>query len=216
MGVHHANVAGLLIVQLHRPTNEPRKGTTADIEFTVNQMNDRLIEDMTPVGPTELSSRRIDVNAIILIGVDGSETASKAAEVAASLASELKCDLRVMSAYATASDTLPRIGRLSSSSAAREEYAYRREAEIAEARSAQKTADEAAEELRQKFPGLAITSVGIEADPAKAIIEEAERLNARLVVVGNKRVQGISRILGSVAFTVARDIKTDLYIAHTR
>jgi nucleotide-binding universal stress UspA family protein len=83
-------------------------------------------------------------------------------------------------------------------------------------RATQQTADSVAEILREKFPDLNITSKAIHKAPANALIEEAQKLDARFVVVGNKHVQGASRMLGSVATAVARHIKTDLYIAHTR
>lgn len=153
---------------------------------------------------------------IILTGVDGTESAAKAAEVAASLATDLKCDLYVISASDSNQFPLPRLGRLTSESTARDEMASRQRAIDATARTAQKTAETVAEDLRQTFPDLNITAKGINRAPADALIEEAENLDARFVVVGNKHVQGASRILGSVATTVARHIKTDLYIAHTR
>lgn len=156
------------------------------------------------------------MNDIILSGVDGSPTAAKAAEIAASLATDLKCDLHLISAYQPSSFTLQSIGLGGSASKIADKIAALQESEASEARGAQKIADDVAAQLRQTFPDLAITSAGIEAEPAQAIIEEAERLDARLVVVGNKHVQGINRILGSVASAVARNIKTDLYVAHTR
>ena len=62
---------------------------------------------------------------IILTGVDGSETATKAAEVAASLATDLKCDLYVISAADPNQVELPRLGRLTSESEGRNEMAAR-------------------------------------------------------------------------------------------
>lgn len=153
---------------------------------------------------------------IILTGVDGTETAFKAAEVAASLATELKCDLHVISASDSTQVPLPRTGRLTSQASAKDEMAAHQRAIDAHALSAQATADAVAADLRKKFPDLNIVANGIDKAPADALIEESERLDARFVVVGNKHVQGASRILGSVATTVARHIKTDLYIAHTR
>lgn len=153
---------------------------------------------------------------IILTGVDGSETAAKAAEVAASLAADLKSDLHIISATDPNLVALPRLGRLTSESAAKDEMAAHQRAIDAHVHAAQQTADKVAEGLRQKFPDLNIISRGINTAPAEALLEEAEKLDARFVVVGNKHVQGAGRILGSVATAVARHIKTDLYIAHTR
>lgn len=156
------------------------------------------------------------MNNIILTGVDGSEPAMKAAAIAASLAADLNCELVVISASDSSRVELPRLGRLTSETTGREEMAAHQRAIDAHERTAQQTAETAVKTLRQQFPDLSITAKGIDKAPADAILEEAEALDARFVVVGNKHVQGASRILGSVATTVARYIKTDLYIAHTR
>ena len=51
--------------------------------------------------------------------------------------------------------------------------------------------------------------------PAEALIKEAERLGARMIVVGNRRMRGIGRVLGSVANSVAHNATCDVYIANT-
>jgi len=51
--------------------------------------------------------------------------------------------------------------------------------------------------------------------PAEALIKEAERLSARMIVVGNRRMRGIGRVLGSVANSVAHNATCDVYIANT-
>lgn len=51
--------------------------------------------------------------------------------------------------------------------------------------------------------------------PAKALCDAALRLDARAIVVGNRRVQGISRVLGSVASDVARQAPCDVLVANT-
>jgi nucleotide-binding universal stress UspA family protein len=60
-----------------------------------------------------------------------------------------------------------------------------------------------------------VTSAVIVDDPATALCTEAERLGASIIVVGNRRVKGISRVLGSVATEVARQAPCDVLIAHT-
>ena len=52
-------------------------------------------------------------------------------------------------------------------------------------------------------------------DAADALCEEAARLDAQMIVVGNRRVQGAARVLGSVATHVARHAGCDVLIAHT-
>ena len=51
--------------------------------------------------------------------------------------------------------------------------------------------------------------------PAEALINEAERFGARMIVVGNRRMRGIGRVLGSVANSVAHNAPCDVYIAKT-
>lgn len=50
---------------------------------------------------------------------------------------------------------------------------------------------------------------------ADVICSEAERVGAELIVVGNKRTQGVSRVLGAVAAKVLSHTPCDVYIAHT-
>jgi nucleotide-binding universal stress UspA family protein len=45
--------------------------------------------------------------------------------------------------------------------------------------------------------------------------EEARRLGARIIVVGNRRVQGASRVLGSIASDVAKQAPCDVLIVNT-
>jgi nucleotide-binding universal stress UspA family protein len=52
-------------------------------------------------------------------------------------------------------------------------------------------------------------------DPASSLVAEATRLNARMIVVGNRRVQGLARVLGAVAVDVARQAPCDVFIANT-
>lgn len=52
-------------------------------------------------------------------------------------------------------------------------------------------------------------------DPASALVNEAARLDASFIVVGNKRVQGAARVLGSVAGDVAKHAPCNVLIVHT-
>ena len=51
--------------------------------------------------------------------------------------------------------------------------------------------------------------------PADAIVTVAKDIRADLIVVGNRRVQGIGRILGSVATDIAHHAPCDVYIVKT-
>ena len=66
-----------------------------------------------------------------------------------------------------------------------------------------------------KDTGVDLEVIAAHGKPAEALVEEAKRRNAELIVVGNRRVQGIGRILGSVARSVAQHAPCDVYIVKT-
>ena len=150
---------------------------------------------------------------VILTGVDGSETAQEAAEKAAGLAAALRAELHVMSAFSVdLSETLRTVRSNEDPSAIAEAV---KNLTVRYADEAERTAAAVAEKLRAEFPGLKITSRAAEGSPGSALANEAERVQADTIVVGNKRVQGPARILGSVARTVASEANCDLYIVNT-
>ena len=51
--------------------------------------------------------------------------------------------------------------------------------------------------------------------PAGSIIDYATEIGADVVVVGNRRVQGRNRLLGSVAVEILRHAPCSVYVAHT-
>jgi nucleotide-binding universal stress UspA family protein len=55
----------------------------------------------------------------------------------------------------------------------------------------------------------------LEGDPAKALIAEAERVGADLIVVGNVRMQGMGRLLGSVGNDVSHNAPCSVLIVKT-
>lgn len=59
------------------------------------------------------------------------------------------------------------------------------------------------------------THAVVTGDPAAALCEEAERLEASVIVVGNRRVQGVTRVLGSVPLDTAKHSPCNVYIVHT-
>ncbi|MBA4607696.1 universal stress protein [Aeromicrobium sp. Marseille-Q0843] len=134
----------------------------------------------------------------ILVGVDGSDTASRAAEVAAGLASATGAALHIVTAVdekaAAATDLPPGMHPLSPG-----ERAEAIARQVAEGLSYQGTVE------ASPAPGK----------PADALVHVAKEIGADLIVVGNRRVQGISRLLGSVATDVAHHAPCDVYIVKT-
>ena len=121
--------------------------------------------------------------------------AHKAAELAISLGAELHVVSAVDKATVEEIPDRPGASLLTSG-------------EVAEA-----IATEVASRLVNLVPG--VVSNLVYGKPAAALVEEAERLDAGLIVVGNRRVQGVGRILGSVAASVAAHAPCDVYIVKT-
>ena len=139
------------------------------------------------------------MTGIIVVGVDGSETAMRAAETAQGLAASLDATLHVVTAFD--SDRTEVYGSGSDRFI------------VSDAGEAEKVAKDVAAQLSTE--GLKVTYSSARGKPAEAIIREAERFDARLIVVGNRRMRGLGRVLGSVANSVAHNAPCDVYIANT-
>ncbi|MEW1980218.1 universal stress protein [Citricoccus sp. NPDC079358] len=150
---------------------------------------------------------------IILTGVDDSKTALRAAEKAASIAISFGAELHVLSAFTVKTNETVQVLHSKDEQAVRT-HAYN--TLVARyANDAEHTASTVAAGLRTDFPGLTVISKSIEGAPGAALISEAGRLGAEVIVVGNRRVQGPARVLGSIARTVASEANCDLYVVHT-
>ena len=79
------------------------------------------------------------------------------------------------------------------------------------------TAEQVAEQQAATFrsQGIDATSAAVDEKPADALLAEAERVEAEVIVVGNRRMQGVSRLLGSVANEVAHNAPCDVLIVKT-
>lgn len=136
----------------------------------------------------------------IVVGVDGSDTASKAAAHAAQLATALGAELHVVCAYGR-DEVIEVVGAGSDRSI------------LSTAEDAEGVAKRDADRLRA--PGLTVVAASVKGSPAAALVEVASRIDAAIIVVGNRRVQGISRVLGSIARDVAQHAPCDVLIAKT-
>jgi nucleotide-binding universal stress UspA family protein len=135
---------------------------------------------------------------IIVVGVDGSATAKKAAKSAKDLAAALGASLHVVSAFD--SDRTEVFGSGSDRWI------------VSDADAAEQVARTVAESLGRE---ITVTYSAARGRPADALIKEALRVDARMIVVGNRRMHGIGRVLGSVANSVAHSAPCDVYIANT-
>lgn len=133
----------------------------------------------------------------ILVGVDGSDSAQRAAEVAAGLASATGATLHIVTAVDEkgAPADLPEGMR-----------------PLSPGERAEAIATQVAESLSYDGTVQASPAPG---KPADALVQVAKEIDADLIVVGNRRVQGISRVLGSVATDVAHHAPCDVYIVKT-
>lgn len=133
----------------------------------------------------------------ILVGVDGSDSSRRAAEAAAELAASTGATLHVM----MASDERQR----------NPEGEYLGDVRI------QSDAEAIATEIAESLSGItAKVHAGLaHGKPGEALVTMAKDIGADLIVVGNRRVQGIGRILGSVASDVAQHAPCDVYVVKT-
>ncbi len=138
------------------------------------------------------------MSGIIVVGVDGSGTAKKAAGAARDLAAAVGASLHVVSAFD--SDRTEVFGSGSDRWI------------VSDADGAENVARTVADSLTGE---VKVTYSAARGKPAEALIKEAERLDARMIVVGNRRMRGIGRVLGSVANSVAHNATCDVYIANT-
>ncbi|HYH77498.1 MAG TPA: universal stress protein [Arthrobacter sp.] len=138
------------------------------------------------------------MSGTIVVGVDGSGTAKKAAEAARDLAAAVGASLHVVSAFD--SDRTEVFGSGS------DQWI------VSDADAAEHVAKAVADSLAGN---VKVSHSAARGKPAEALIKEAERLDARMIVVGNRRMRGIGRVLGSVANSVAHNATCDVYIANT-
>lgn len=137
---------------------------------------------------------------IILVGVDGSDSSRKAARVAAEIAAASGAELHVM----TAVDEKATIADQSLLGDVRA---------LTPGEQAEAIAEQVAASLTGITPNIHPSPA--QGKPADALVAVAKEIGADLIVVGNRRVQGIGRILGSVATDVAHHAPCDVYIVKT-
>jgi nucleotide-binding universal stress UspA family protein len=142
----------------------------------------------------------------IVVGTDGSATATLAVEHAAALARAFGAELHLVSAYKNPSVIL---------AATPEAMVAVDDTEWREAMQADAEASLAALTERLADSGIEVTAHAAGGDPAKVIVEMATRLSADLLVVGNKGMKGRRRLLGSVPNTVAHQAPCSVLIVET-
>jgi nucleotide-binding universal stress UspA family protein len=135
----------------------------------------------------------------IIVGVDGSATAKKAAVAAVEMAACYNRPLHIVTSMTRNTSQEVRGGGSESW-------------HIDSVGVAEDLLKALAGELKAKTP---VTHAVVMSDPATALCDEATRLDASVIVVGNRRVQGAARVLGSIAGDVAKRAPCNVYIVHT-
>lgn len=122
----------------------------------------------------------------IVVGFADVETAHRVVREAASLAHRLGASLHVVTAIGDDSTTTVDVGS---------DHWVLRSSDVAE---------EGIHRFMSSLPEEVDYTVAVfEGKPADVLVSEAERVGADLIMVGNVRMQGPSRLLGSVGSAVA-------------
>jgi nucleotide-binding universal stress UspA family protein len=142
----------------------------------------------------------------IVVGTDGSETASEAVREAIELAKALGASVEVVSAYEPVSNLRLR----EEARQAPEDLQWM----VNPREDVDATLREAAEMV--ETAGLNVRTYAREGDPADAILDVAEERGADLIVVGNKGMTGAKRfLLGSVPNKVSHHAPCSVLIIRT-
>jgi nucleotide-binding universal stress UspA family protein len=142
----------------------------------------------------------------IVVGTDGSETASEAVRQATELAKLTGATLQIVSAF----DPVPQQRLREESGAAPGDVQY----SIGPREDVNVVLEAAAASAKQE--GVEVQTHGREGDPADAILDVAEETNADLIVVGNKGMTGARRfLLGSVPNKVSHHAPCSVMIIRT-
>ena len=136
----------------------------------------------------------------VIVGANGSETAAKAVERAGKVAASMGARLVVVTAYGT--DDVDEIGVGSDT------YV------VSTAQEATAFAEQTAARLGTQY-GILARGTAASGNPERVILDAAKRLDASVIFVGNVRMQGPGRLLGSVANHIAHHAPCDVYIVKT-
>jgi nucleotide-binding universal stress UspA family protein len=142
----------------------------------------------------------------IVVGTDGSGTATQAVREAVDMAKATGATLELVSAYAPVSEARLRAERRDAPEDVQWAINPKQEVEL--------SLSDAAEIAREA--GVEVNTHAREGDPADAILDVAEELNAGLVIVGNKGMTGAKRfLLGSVPDKISHHAPCSVLIVRT-
>ena len=134
----------------------------------------------------------------IVVGVTESETSQHAARTALEYAAASGAALHVVTAVRRAEHEVIEVG-----------------GDSWEFSTTDRALSQVTDFIRTLNASVEHTVVALEGDPAAILVQEAERLGAELIVVGNVRMQGAARVLGSVGSHVLRHAPCDVLVVKT-
>lgn len=141
---------------------------------------------------------------LVAVGTDGSASAVRAVTRAAEVAVDAGARLLVICAYEAAGPTA------GDAAGPGREVAF-----VLGVTPAERTLAEAAD-LARGLGVADVETVAVEGDPTGALVDEVDRRDADVVVVGNKGLASFAgRLLGSVPAGVSRRSSTDVLIVNT-
>ena len=139
----------------------------------------------------------------IVVGTDGSDTAKRAVAEATRLAEAMGGKLHVVAAY----EPLRGAKIVGAPEGAQKVWELKPDAAV------QNVIQEAESNVR--LQGVEVESHTVTGDPADALLEIAERQNADLIVVGNRGMHGMTRVLGSVPNKISHRAACNVLIVAT-
>src|SRR5947208_15938035 len=143
----------------------------------------------------------------IVVGTDGSATASDAVRRARARGEAFAADLHVVNAYKPPALVMATTAEPGLMPSALMEW------EAAASEDSRRLLDTVADELIGV--GASVTTHAVAAHPATAILSVAETVGADLIVVGNRGMQGTRRVLGSVPNHISHHADCDVLVVDT-
>ena len=142
----------------------------------------------------------------IVVGTDGSQTATEAVRQAVDLAKQINAKIELVSAYEPVSDSRLREERTEAPQDVQWSINPREDVDS--------TLSDAAEIAKEA--GVQVEEHARQGDPADAILDVAEEQKADLIIVGNKGMTGAKRfLLGSVPNKVSHHAPCSVLIIRT-
>jgi nucleotide-binding universal stress UspA family protein len=159
-----------------------------------------------PGVPRRTQGERERVFSSIVVGTDGSETATRAVREAVAVAKAMGATVELVSAY----QQVPEARVRAEARDAPEDMQWA----VHPRRAVEATLSDAASIATAE--GVAANTYARQADPSDAILDVAEEQKADLIVVGNKGMAGAKRfLLGSVPDKISHHAPCSVMIIHT-